>query len=246
MSTSRRKEIRERRLKKKRQQRMTTMLIIVGVGLILIAFLALPTVLNNLKPVGDIVMITPVERPLVDGRAMGDPQAPVVVEVYSDFQCPMCKVFADETEGQIATNYVATGEVYYIYRQFPFIDDNAAGNESDQAANASMCAAEQNRFWDYHDMLFANWNGENQGSLNDKRLVAFADSLGLDMNQFNKCFKANSYINEINDDLVSGRMLDVNGTPTVFVNGVAVNKGYVPSYEEMQQAIDAALVDLGR
>lgn len=246
MSTGKRKEIRERRLKKKRQQRMTTMLIIIGGGLILIAFLALPTILNSFKPVGEIAMITPIDRPMVDGRAMGDPQAPVTIEVFSDFQCPMCKVFADETETQIAVNYVSTGEVYYIYRQFPFIDDNTAGNESDQAANASMCAAEQDRFWDYHDILFANWDGENQGSFNDRRLIAFADTLGINMDQFEKCFEENTYINDINDDLVQGRMLEVTGTPTIFVNGIAVMKGYVPSYEDMQKAIDAALVDLGR
>jgi protein-disulfide isomerase len=246
MTTGKRKEIRERRLKKKRQQRMTTMLIIVGGGLLLIALLALPTIINNLKPIGEITTITSIERPMVEGRAMGDPQAPVIVDVYSDFQCPMCKVFADETEMQIALNYVTSGDVYYVYRQFPFIDDNAPGNESDQAANASMCAMEQDRFWDYHDMLFANWNGENEGSFSDQRLMAFAEALGLNMDSFKKCFKENSYINEINDDLVKGRMLDVNGTPTVFVNGVAVRKGFVPSYEDMQLAIDAALVELGR
>lgn len=246
MTTGKRQEIRERRLKKKRQQRMTTMLIIVGGGVILIALLALPTIINNLKPIGEIITITPIERPMVDGRAMGDPQAPITVEVYSDFQCPMCKVFADETEIQIASDYVSTGDVYYIYRQFPFIDDNAPGNESDQAANASMCAAEQGLFWDYHDMLFANWNGENEGSFNDKRLTAFAETLDLNMSQFNKCFKDNTYLNDINDDLVKGRMLDVNGTPTVFVNGEAVRKGYVPSYEDMQIAIDAALAGLNR
>jgi protein-disulfide isomerase len=246
MTTGKRKEIRERRLKKKRQQRMTTLLMIVMGGLGLMALIAAPTVINNLKPIGEITPITPIERPMVDGRAMGNPQAPVVIEVYSDFQCPMCKVFSDETELKIATNYVSSGDVYYIYRHFPFLDDQSAGKESDQSANASMCAAEQGRFWDYHDILFANWNGENEGSFNDKRLIAFADTLGLKMDQFEQCFNENTYLDEINDDLTKGRQLNVTGTPTVFVNGVAVRKGFVPAYEDMQSAIDAALNELGK
>jgi protein-disulfide isomerase len=246
MTTGKRQEIRERRLKKKRQQRMTTLLIVAGGAVLLIALLALPSIITNLRPVGEVAMITPVERPSGEGRAMGDPLAPVVIEVFSDFQCSMCKVFADETEGQIATNYVSSGDVYYIYRQFPFLDDAVAGKESDQAANASMCAAEQNRFWDYHDILFANWNGENDGAYNDRRLIAFAEALGLNMDQFEDCFETNTYASEINEDLNKGIQLDVTGTPTIFVNGVAVRKGFVPSYEEMQIAIDAALAELGQ
>jgi protein-disulfide isomerase len=246
MTSGKRKEIRERRLKKKRQQRMTTLIIIVGGALLLIALVAVPNIINNLKPVGAITQITPEVRPMVDGRSMGDPGAPVTVEVFSDFQCPMCKVFADETELQIATNYVANNKVYYIYRQYPFLDDAVAGKESDQAANASMCAAEQGRFWDYHDTLFANWNGENQGSFSDRRLIAFAETLGLTMDQFEKCFNANTYADEIDADITKATQLAVTGTPTVFVNGVVVKKGFVPSFDDMSSAIDAELAKLGQ
>jgi protein-disulfide isomerase len=243
MVSSKRKEIRERRLKKKRQQRITTIMIIVGGGLLLFALIALPNVINNLRPVGDITEITPLDRPMVDGRTMGNPDAPVMVEVYSDFQCPSCKVFAEEIESQIAENYVTNGDVLYIYRHFPFLDDQSAGNESDQSANASMCAAEQDRFWDYHDILFANWNGENQGAFNDRRLIAFAETLDLDMNQFEDCFSENRYKTEIDSDFTNGRQLNVTGTPTVFVNEEVVTPGFVPSFEDMQSAIDAELIE---
>ncbi len=81
-----------------------------------------------------------------------------------------------------------------------------------------MCANEQGRFWDYHDMLFANWNGENQGAFADARLVAFADTLGLDMDAFNSCFDAQKYQDQVLSDTADGQALGVQGTPTLFVN----------------------------
>jgi protein-disulfide isomerase len=104
-----------------------------------------------------------------------------------------------------------------------------------------MCAAEQGRFWDYHDILFANWNGENQGAFLDKRLVAFAEALGLDMAAFNACFEENRYKAEIDQDLALGDELGVSGTPTVFVNGKQLTPGFVPSFADIAQAVEAAL-----
>ncbi len=124
---------------------------------------------------------------------------------------------------------------------FPFLDDQSGTKESDQAANAAMCASEQDKFWEYHDYLFANWNGENQGSFNNKRLVAFAEALGLDMTKFNDCFSANRYRDVINKDLADGETAGVQGTPSVFVDGQILKPGFIPSYDEIAQAIDAAI-----
>jgi protein-disulfide isomerase len=131
--------------------------------------------------------------------------------------------------------------VYYVFRHYPFIDKNTTTKESYQAAKASMCASDQDAFWDYHDMLFVNWNGENQGAFNDKRLAAFAEALGLNIEQFNSCFKGDTYESEIDADYDQGLKYGVQGTPTVFVNSTAVTPGYVPSYEDLKAAIDAAL-----
>jgi len=246
MKTNKREAIKAQRLRRKREQRKNTFLIVGGVVFVLIALFISPYIVNALRPVGEVSSITPVERPLVDGRSMGDPLAPVVVEVFEDFQCPRCKDFSDTVEKSLVdSDYITGGQVYYIFRQFPFIDRNSASKESHQAANASMCAAEQGRFWDYHDMLFVNWNGENQGAFIDKRLVAFAENLGLDMGQFNACFKDNKYESEINSDYNLGLGYGVNGTPTVFVNGSGVTPGYVPSYDDLVQAINTALAGGG-
>ena len=242
MSISKREVIKSQRLKKKRQQRQAAIFGVGGFILLVVLLIALPTIINDLRPAGEFVTITPVERPLVDGKTMGDPDAPVTIEVFEDFQCPACKNFAESVETQLVTsNYIQDGQVYVVFRQYPFLDDGIASNESDQTANASMCAMEQGRFWDYHDMLYANQNGENNGAFVDRRLVAFAEALNLDMRQFNTCFDNNTYLPEIEADIEAGRAYGVTGTPSVFVNGTHLTPGFVPSYEEMVGAIETAL-----
>jgi protein-disulfide isomerase len=104
-----------------------------------------------------------------------------------------------------------------------------------------MCAADQGRFWDYHDMLFANWIGENAGSYTDVRLVAFAKALNLNMTSFNQCFQANTHKTEIDQDYAAGQAKGVNGTPSLFVNGTIVAPGYIPTLDQIQAAVTAAL-----
>ena len=235
--TTKRQAVREKRRQQQRKQRLYIILGVVGVAVIIATFLIIP----SLQPADDIVTITPHQRPMVDGRAMGDPNAPVTIEIYEDFQCPACKTFSEQIDPQVVDAYVATGDVYYIFRHFPFIDDRAPRNESDQAANASMCAGDENRFWDYHDMLFANWNSENQGAFSDKRLVAYAEALRLEMEGFNQCFDANLHKDEIDADLLSGRDSGVTGTPSVFVNGRMITPGFVPTFAEISEAVEAEL-----
>lgn len=237
---SKRQALRAQRERKQRQQRMVTIGIVAAIALGLAALLIAPSIIEARTPVGDIVQITPKERPAGTGLALGDPNAPVTIEVFEDFQCPACRSYSSDVEPQVLDNLVATGQAYYVYRQYPFLDDRSPSNESDQAANASMCASEQDRFWDYHDMLFANWNGENQGAFSDKRLVAFAEALGLDMNQFNQCFESNKYRDQIQADLAAGQAYGATGTPSVFINGQQVAPGYVPTFDQINQAVQAA------
>lgn len=238
---SKRQVLREQREQKQRRERMIIILAITTVTLVIAGLLIAPSVRNAVAPVGDIVDITPKEYPQPEGTALGDPNAPVKIEVYEDFQCPACKSYTESIEPQVIDNLVKTGQVYYVFRQFPFLDDRAPTKESDQSANASMCAADQGKFWDYHAMIYANWNGENAGNLSDKRLVAFAEKLGLDMNQFNSCFRDNNFENRINEDLAAGQAAGVSGTPSVLVNGQIIRPGFVPSYEDIAAAVNSAL-----
>jgi protein-disulfide isomerase len=239
---SKRQEIRERRRREHIRNRLIVILLVV-VGALLITF---TLVLPNLKgpDVGNIALITPAARTAaVNKTSMGDPNAPVKVDVWEDFQCSGCLAYTKNLAPQILQAYVETGKVYYTFHIYPFIDGGQG--ESHQAANAAMCAAAQNRFWDYHDMLFANWLGENAGSYTDPRLVVFAQKIGLDMTAFNQCFQANIYADQIAQDVQAGAKLGVPPTPGIFVNGQMVissaGQNYLPSFEDISRAIDLAL-----
>ncbi len=236
--------IREERRRKKRQQRLAAILTIGG-GVILVVAVVVILALGSNRSAPSItstpIAITPLARPQANGLAMGNPDATVRIDVWEDFQCPRCDDYTHTVENKLIETYISQGKVYYVFHQYPFIDNKVGGKESKQAANASMCANEQGRFWDYHDMLFANWNGEGEGAFNDKRLISFAEMLGLDMQAFNTCFKANQYKDQINKDYQAGISAGVNGTPSVFVNNKEVTPGFVPTYDQMSQAIEAAL-----
>jgi protein-disulfide isomerase len=237
--TSKRQARREE-IRRRGQQSRLISLGLISIGVIFVAFLI---IYPMVKPVGDVKTAESISYPQPDKMALGDPNAPVRIDAYEDFQCPACANYTKETEAQIIENLVATGKVYYVFHNYPFIDGGGAGNggESDQAANAAMCAAEQNKFWEMHATIFSNWNGENKGAYTDKRLVAFAKTAGLDMTAFNSCFDANKYKADIQADFDDGNKVGVQGTPSIFVNGNFVTPGYVPSYDEVLKAVEAEL-----
>jgi len=218
------------------RSRMITVGIIV-VGALLVAFALISP---NVKPGIDVVLPEQVKHPAGDGLTLGDVTAPARIEVFEDFQCPSCIRYSNEIEPLILEELVATGKAYYIFHNYAFIDTNSAAKESQGAANASLCANEQGKFWEYHDVLFANWNGENQGAFAANHLVEFADALKLNVEDFQACVDENRYAAEVQASFENGVAMGVNGTPSVFVNGVIIAPGYIPSFEEIAAAVEAA------
>lgn len=231
MSKGRQKAARrqERRRQAQQRQMIRNMIVITGFALIIAAI----AIWRANQPIGEIVEVTPKERPIFSGKTLGSPEAPVTIEVFEDFQCPACKVFTDEIEPQVIDNYVTKGQAQIIFHHYAFI-----GTESRQAANASMCAAEQERFWDYHDIVFANQTGENIGAFTNRRLEAFAETIGLEMTTFNACFDQNKYKNEINSDFALGQSYGIQGTPSIVIDGQLL-----PDFQffSISQAIQQAL-----
>ena len=240
---SKRQEIRALRKRENLRNRILVILLVVA-GVLIITFALILPGLKGTGSTSTIVQVTPVVRKAaLNKTSMGDPNAPVKMDVWEDFQCSGCLAFSKDLEPQIVQTYVETGKVYYTFHFMPFID-KGVGVESHQAANAAMCASAQGRFWDYHDVLFANWLGENAGSFTDARLVAFAQAIKLDMTAFNQCFKADTYSTQIQQDLDTGAKIGVPPTPGIFVNGKMVISSagptYIPSFDDISKTIDAA------
>ncbi len=165
---------------------------------------------------------------------LGDPKAPVTMIEFSDFQCPFCDKFFREVEPKIIDKYVKTGKVRFVYRDFAFL-----GPESEYAAVAAECANEQGKFWQFHNYLFSNQQGENQGAFNKDKLKGFAKLLGLDTGKFNSCLDGDKYLSEVRKDTSDGKALGVNGTPGFIINGKLV-VGALP-FEQFDSEIQAAL-----
>jgi len=126
--------------------------------------------------------------------------------------------------------------VRFVFRHFAFI-----GDESRWAAEASECANEQGRFWDYYDKLFEEQSGENVGTFGKENLKRFAAELGLDTERFNQCLDSGRYQTKVQQELIEGRQKGVRGTPTLFVNGQLIERG--GDYQVLRAAILAALGD---
>ena len=166
---------------------------------------------------------------------LGNPNAKVVFVEFSDFQCPFCGRFYKESEIQLRRDYVDTGKVLFLYKDFPL----SFHPNAEPAAEAARCAAEQGRFWEFHDKIFSN-----QADLSADNYKKWATELGLNASQFNSCFDAGKYKADIQANFNEGSQLGVSGTPS-FLVGKADGKsqlivGAMP-YSEFKQAVDALL-----
>jgi protein-disulfide isomerase len=166
----------------------------------------------------------------------GDPNAPVKVIEYSDYQCPACANFVQTLSPFITQTYVETGRVQFIYHEYP-LPQHANGPK---AAEAARCAGDQGKFWQMHDVLFTNqreWSGLGSAS---NRFIAYARALELDEGQFTSCLNDGKYTDAINAARDAANAANVSSTPTFLVNGQPV-----PS-NQLTAAIDAALAAAGR
>ncbi|MCK5645806.1 MAG: DsbA family protein [Anaerolineales bacterium] len=226
-------QIKERRRKQRQRQQLITGLVVIGAALIVTAIL----IWDSVRPIGDIIIPDPIDHPLAAGTGMGDPNAPVVIEEYSDYLCTFCQLFVEQTEPLIIQEYVATGKVYFIYRNYIRVAD------SEGPAGASLCAAEQDMFWEYHDILFANQSGHGSQAYTPRRLEAYADSIGLNLTQFNECVDNKEYQEELQKYHVQGVERGLESTPVFFINGKMIEGAR--SFDVFQQEIEAALAFIG-
>ncbi len=171
------------------------------------------------------------------GRTLGDPSAPVKIIEYADFQCPYCKRAQQSIVPRLVQDYVNTGKASLEYRHFPIVDRAARNKESHWAAEASECANEQSKFWDYDAVLWNNQKAENKGDFLKPKLEGFASNLGLDMSAFTPCLESDRYADIIDQTMKQGDDQKVDGTPTFYINGKKLQS---LTYSDFQKAVDQA------
>ena len=143
---------------------------------------------------------------------LGNPNAPITLIEFGDYQCHFCNVYYHNTEHKIFENFVMTGKVNVIYKDYTII-----GPDSVKAALGAHCASDQNRFWEFHNILFENWDGENKGWAGEENIVKFANELDLDMNEFTECFSKMKYEGKIAASNANANALEITGTPAFYV-----------------------------
>jgi len=189
--------------------------------------------------------ITSTKKPTIDSfynnasPILGDPNAPLTLVEFGDYQCTYCKKFFHETEKSILINYVKTGKVKMLFKDFIVVNDDSLN-----AANAAHCADDQKMFWKYHATLYNNWDGEGTGWASPERLHQFAFTLGLDMDKFSECMLNSKWKDLVLSSHSDGRTLGVDATPTFFIineNNEALKITGAEHYDVFQEVFDSLL-----
>ena len=164
-----------------------------------------------------------------DSPTLGPADAQITMLAYSDFQCLACKQFHDQVLPELLKKYA--GKLRFVHRDFPI---RALHPYAQTAAEAGQCAHEQQKFWEYHDLLF-----QNPQRLTKADLLSYANQLKLDVTTFQNCLDTGKYAQRVQDTYRSGVVLGVGGTPTFFINGLMVTGAQ--TLEEFSVIIDGAL-----
>lgn len=195
----------------------------ISAAVIIIIFLGFNGVTNESELV---IMPTPTVDPIGPAKItlstffdngspiLGDSNAKVTIVEFGDYQCHFCNVFFHSTEGKILENYVQTGKVKMIFKDF-----NIIGPDSVSASHGAHCANDQGLFWEYHDILYSNWTGENNGWASSENLLKYAEDIGLDTNQWSECVKNGPHAQTILSSNNDAKDLQLTGTPAFFIIG---------------------------
>ncbi len=172
---------------------------------------------------------------LAQPNELGDPNAPVTIVEFGDYQCPGCGHFATNIKPQLQLAFVDPGQAKFVFYDFPLIQIHP---HAFLAARAARCAGEQDRYWEYHDVLFrmqTSWSGQANaiGSFID-----YAESVGLDTDAFESCLQSDRFADVVTANMELGAQLGVSGTPTVLVNGRGEVRRVGADLEQIRRAVE--------
>lgn len=164
---------------------------------------------------------------------------------FGDYQCAFCANFHKETRDQIIKNFVDSGKINFIFKDY-IVNDNATDKSSTKAAEASYCAAEQNKYWEYHTELYDNWEGEGTGWITNNSLLQFAKNSKIpDIEKFSNCIDSNKYLSIVQNNNNLAHSMGLTGTPSFILikdnNIQSIIPGALP-YEIFEQTLNGLLI----
>jgi protein-disulfide isomerase len=173
-----------------------------------------------------------------DDPVLGNPNAKVLMIEFGDYQCPSCRMFWKEVEPRLKKEYIDTGKVKLVFRDFPIVQIHP---EALLASMAVDCAGEQDKYWQYHDKVFREQYNKGDDLVRFKAadLKKWAKDTGLDQPKFDQCLDSEKYKSEVLKDKADGDAVSVQGTPTFFINGHVI--GGAQAYPAFKNLIDSLL-----
>ena len=157
-------------------------------------------------------MILNKENLLYGSTILGNSDAKISIVEFGDYQCTFCYKFHKDTMKEIVRKYVENGDVNFVYKDFPL-----NGAPSIMASEASYCAQEQRMFWEYHDIIFENWQGENTGWITREVLSDFARDIGLDLDEFNSCMNNSRFYEKVLNNEEFAKKINIDATPSFMI-----------------------------
>lgn len=237
------RQLRKEQIRRKERNSQWLAIGLVTVGVLFVAFLF---IYPSVKPIDATIPAEDYTYPNPDFNKVGKPDAPIKIDEYADFQCPYCRIWFEQTERLLFDNYVANGTVLFEYHSFgEFI-----GPESVNAARAAYCAGDQDKFWQMHATLFTNQTGENVGAYSDRRVTAFAEDIGLNVDEWSACYNSDKYSDVVDQDGADALATGAKSTPTFVltyqVNGETKTRMIegAQTFDAFQKEIEAALAEM--
>jgi protein-disulfide isomerase len=227
------------------RSRWRSPLVLVSLGTVAVMAVVIGALLLTSKPSawgGLIPLMTPPDTglsELADGAALGAADAPVVLEVYGDYQCPWCGQFAREILPGLARTFVANGQLRIEDRSINLLSRHST--ESIDAATAATCAAPAGKYWEFHDYLMWNQSGEDLGAFSRERLFGVADRLDLDGATFAACYDDPAVRGQIHDRTAAAFAAGITSTPTFVLDGERVDVPMADLDTLIQARLEAAL-----
>ena len=207
-------------------------LVPVVVGISLGLYMISNPMLNSMSGESELTITQLMEN---GSPIFGNQNAEISIVEFGDYQCTFCYKFHQNTLNIIKFDYIDSGKINYVYRDFPL-----NGYDSILAAEATYCANDQENYWQYHNLLFENWAGENTGWITMNSLTQFAIDLKLDTNEFKNCLTSHKYYQKVIDNENYAKKININATPSflIFNNEEVIRIIGAQQLDKFQTAIE--------